>query len=77
MEMVGSAEMIPAAEQARQPARAGRRSQGWVWLPLSFIFLLLGVVLGFQIAISFRPQAQANADPYDMDLSITPAGSSI
>jgi len=40
-----------------KPARSG-----WVWIPLSFIFMLLGVILGFQIAISMRPRTPAN--PY-------------
>ena len=43
------------------PKGKGVRS-GWVWIPLSFIFMLLGVILGFQIAISMRPRTPAN--PY-------------
>jgi len=43
------------------PKAKGARS-GWVWIPLSFIFMLLGVILGFQIAISMRPRTPAN--PY-------------
>ena len=33
------------------------RPRGWVWIPLSFILLLLGVLLGFQTALSFYPDA--------------------
>ena len=36
---------------APSPSGGGVRS-GWVWIPLSFIFLLLGVLLGFQAAIT-------------------------
>jgi hypothetical protein len=57
-----------------EPPAQSRRSKlrGWVWLPLSFIFLLLGVVLGFQIAFSYRPAETARtlADPYVLDLSV-------
>lgn len=47
----------PAETTKPKPARSG-----WVWIPLSFIFMLLGVILGFQIAISMRPRTPAN--PY-------------
>jgi len=52
---------------------------GWVWIPLSFIFLLLGVVLGFQVALSVRSQVPAGfrQDPYALHLSISPAGDSL
>jgi len=52
---------------------------GWIWIPLSFIFLLLGVVLGFQIAISFRSGRPMNLqnDPYSMDLAATKFGESL
>ncbi|NWF83122.1 MAG: hypothetical protein HXY18_04750 [Bryobacteraceae bacterium] len=52
----------------------------WVWIPLSFVFLLLGIVLGFQIAMSFTtgkgPQENA-ADPYGLELSVTEADGSL
>ena len=56
-----------------------RFRSGWIWIPLSFIFLLLGVVLGFQIAISFRgskPPTQ-QTDPYSMDLTASKFGESL
>lgn len=56
-----SAELPPGAPLSEAPKpKAGRG--GWVWIPLSFIFMLLGVILGFQIAISMRPRTPAN--PY-------------
>lgn len=67
----------PETEAAEPEPKAGR---GWVWIPLSFIFLLLGVVLGFQIAISFREPAAAEApreNPYQLGLSIEPSGESL
>lgn len=56
-----------------------RLRSGWVWIPLSFIFLLLGVVLGFQVALSVRSHVPAGfrQDPYALNLSISPAGDSL
>lgn len=68
---------LPVPETAADEAKAGR---GWVWIPLSFIFLLLGVVLGFQIAISFRepaPAETARESPYQLGLSVEPSGESL
>lgn len=67
---------IPTATQEQD----GRRLRsGWVWIPLSFIFLLLGVVLGFQVALSVRSHMPAGfrQDPYALNLSISPAGDSL
>ena len=48
---------------------------GWMWLPLSFIFLLLGVLLGFQAALTLRPQTQPGAgDPFNTALSVSKDG---
>lgn len=56
-----------------------RLRSGWVWIPLSFIFLLLGVVLGFQVALSVRSHVPSGfrQDPYALNLSISPAGDSL
>jgi hypothetical protein len=60
-----SFEYVPA-----QPYERPRR--GWIWIPLSFIFLLLGVLLGFQSAISFYPRpGTMDAGAYDLGLSAT------
>ena len=49
---------------------------GWVWIPLSFIFMLLGVVVGFQIALSTRPKQPANPwlEAWDMTLQVKRSG---
>jgi hypothetical protein len=49
---------------------------GWVWIPLSFIFMLLGVVVGFQIALSMRPKQPANPwiEAWDMTLQVKRTG---
>lgn len=59
---------IPGAR--KDPATGKRYKTGWVWIPLSFIFLLLGVVLGFQIAMSVRKSPLPAGDPYSLDLTV-------
>lgn len=34
---------------------------GWVWFPLTFLFLLLGVALGYQLALTMGARAAASA----------------
>jgi hypothetical protein len=64
-----------AAEQPLEELPKKRRS-GWVWIPLSFIFLLLGIVLGFQVALSVKSQmpSVSGANPYSMRLEVAPSG---
>ncbi len=72
--------MTPDFAQERTAPKAGRKARGgWVWIPLSFIFLLLGTVLGFQVALSVRSQIPhaLREDPYVLNLSVTPAGESL
>ena len=66
----------PAQELLTPPAKP---RTGWFWIPLSFIFLLLGVVMGFQIALTYRNQQPANtsADPYALDLTVVQFGESL
>lgn len=46
--------------------------RGEFWVPLSFIFLLLGVLLGFLAATMYKPQAPAGSnDPYNLKLTVT------
>lgn len=49
---------------------------GWVWIPLSFIFMLLGVVVGFQIALSMRPKQPSNPwlEAWDLTLQVKKTG---
>ena len=41
---------------------AWKPRSGWLWFPLSFIFLVLGVALGFQAALTFAPELQEAQD---------------
>jgi hypothetical protein len=45
---------------------------GLMWIPLSFIFLLLGVALGFQAATSMGTKARLGAAPdFSLELTVT------
>ena len=66
----------------RQPSartRSLRLRGGWVWVPLSFIFLLLGTVLGFQVALSVRSQITSTPrqDPYALSLTASASADSV
>ncbi len=52
---------------------------GWFWIPLSFIFLMLGIVLGFQIALAYRNQQNGRpaGDPYALDLAVVQFGENL
>ena len=54
-----------------------KRRRGLFWAPLSFIFLLLGLLLGFQAALTWHPQAGDNGDPYAISLGVTQSGSDL
>jgi hypothetical protein len=69
-----------ADSQGARPGvvRAPVQRNRWVWVPLSFIFLILGVVLGFEIGLGFyRAQNLAlTGDPYELELSVSRFGDS-
>jgi hypothetical protein len=72
--------VLPAPEPAyayTSPSRSRARS-GWVWIPLSFVFLLLGVVLGFQAALTIGPKlAGGGAADFSLGLTVTKEGSNL
>ena len=61
------------------PTTGAKVRSGWVWIPLSFIFLLLGTALGFEVAMNLqnRLPASIRPDPYSLHMSITPTGDSL
>lgn len=57
---------------------SAKGKSSWMWLPLSFIFLLLGVLLGFQAALTLRPQApESSTDPFNLALSVSKDGDNL
>jgi hypothetical protein len=77
----------PAArpEKAAEPELAvfavpKTKSRLWnsaIWLPLSAALLLVGVVLGFQVAFTIGPRPWNRSDPYRLALTASPAGNDI
>jgi len=69
----------PLTDTTVVPKRTLRLRGGWVWIPLSFIFLLLGTIIGFQVALSVTssPVASLEANPFDLRLTATPSAGSI
>jgi hypothetical protein len=61
-----------ATHAVTTPSRSRVRS--WVWIPLSFIFLLIGLLLGFETALSMLPKMSGTA-PRDFALGLTVARS--
>ena len=53
------------------PKRESNFRSGWVWIPLSLIFLVFGVLLGFQTALNMRPNGPAALGPEIFNLSLT------
>ncbi len=68
---------IPTAKTGEGPGK--KLKSGWVWIPLSFIFLLLGVVLGVQISLSVstRIPASLRQDPYSLGMTAAAAGDGV
>lgn len=70
-------ESVPEPEAERPYAvTAGARAhrqRSWVWFPLSFIFLLFGVLLGFLAAVNINPHSSTNSseDAYSVSLAVT------
>jgi hypothetical protein len=63
----------------RHPETGLRFNTGWVWLPLSFVFLLFGAGLGFFMGVNLRTRgfAGANQDPLTLGLTVGPSGNDI
>lgn len=51
---------------------------GWMWFPLSFIFLLLGVALGYWAALGMTPRFGAGSPPdYSLALAAQKSGENL
>ncbi len=71
-----SDDAAPSAPEPPPPAPKLKRN---VWIPLSFIFLLVGVMLGFQAAISLRPAGSATVgrEPFLLSLTAEKSGNTV
>ena len=68
----------PGPAYAYTSPSKSRARDGWVWIPLSFVFLLLGVVLGFQAALTMGPKAAGSATAdYSLGLTVTREGANL
>lgn len=67
------AEMNPDLDPAYAAlTQRSRRGAGWVWIPLSFVFLLLGLALGYQAALSVANRSSnAAATDFSLALAVT------
>jgi hypothetical protein len=61
----------PAPESARS-----RLPRGWMWLPLIFLFMLLGGALGYQLALTMGARAAAMHN-FSLSLSVKKSGDNL
>jgi hypothetical protein len=57
--------------------RVARWRGMWVWIPMSFIFLLLGVLLGFQAALTMGSRNLSRPEAFSLALAATKAGDNL
>ena len=63
---------IDTPEAAAPAPLKPRVRAGWVWIPLSFVFLLLGVLLGYQAALTRAAKSAAiKAEDFSLSLAVT------
>jgi hypothetical protein len=57
---------------------ASKPGSSWVWIPLSFIFLLLGAALGYQAAVNMGSRATGvSPQDYSLSLSVVKTGGNL
>lgn len=59
----------------RDPATGKRFRTGWVWLPLSFVFLLFGSGLGFFMGVNLKSNGYVGSSRDPLSLGLTLDGS--
>ena len=57
-----------------KPPRARRGLPGWIWIPLAFVFLILGFLLGYQGALTRTPNTDG---VFSLALSVTRTGDNL
>ena len=61
--------LVGSAYATTLPTRS--RFGSSVWIPLSFVFLLFGLALGYMIALASSHGPRASGDPQDFDLGLS------
>jgi hypothetical protein len=70
-------EPVPAQNSEPVFARS-RLPRGWVWLPLIFLFLLLGGALGYELALTAGARAAASTvQDFSLSLSVKKTGDNL
>jgi len=70
-ELVSARHTEPASAKSRFP-------RGWVWLPLVFLFMLLGGALGYELALTAGARAAASgAQDLSLSLSVKKSGDNL
>ena len=65
----------PPYEEEPEEAPKGR---GWIWIPLSFVFLLVGLLLGYQASVLMNPAApEEKTDVFGLELNVTKSGDNL
>lgn len=70
----------PQPDAAPPPAFIGMAQPrtGWLWIPLSFISMLVGVVIGFQAAVTMATRVTASTgDEFSLALSVAQSGDNL
>jgi hypothetical protein len=76
-ELADPAPAAPSPAYADRSLSTPRARSGWAWIPLSFVFLLLGVVLGFQAALTIGPKVVGGTSDYSLGLTVTRDGTNL
>lgn len=68
---------LPEPTAQLLPKTESKFRSGGIWVPLSILFLVAGVLLGFQLAMTIGPKSLSRSDPYKLSLSATPSGNDL
>jgi hypothetical protein len=72
-------DQMPFGLPSSQPeAVTGKRQRtGWTWMPLSFIFVMFGIVIGLAVGLLMRANLpRSSTDLYAMELQVVRSGES-
>jgi hypothetical protein len=68
----------PALPQNTEPVSRSRLPRGWVWLPVIFLFMLLGGALGYELALTVGVRVAASAvEDLSLSLSVKKSGDNL